>query len=164
MSVDGYRAFLASPVMARNPESRLLFFSLILCETASSNVPMPDRRIDLCSLILPCSYTTCNASDIITPGTVYPLQKMQRRPVAISPSIPLCRQRECIGVVFATGMGLSWAILLLYLATKFKLTNLQREVWFFLKIISAVALGLLCISMIIWVANLKKKKKAFFWA
>ena len=153
--------------MARNPShgcsSFLSFFArlrvpMFQCQTVASL----DFRFDLCSLILPCSYTTCNASDIITPATVYPLQKMQRRPVAISSSIPLCRQRECIGVVFATGMELSWAMLLLCLATKFKLTNLQREVWFFLKIISAVALGLLCISMIIWVANLKKK--AFFWA
>jgi sodium/potassium-transporting ATPase subunit alpha len=38
---------------------------------------------------------------------------------------------------------------------KFKLTTVQKEVWFFTKIISSVALSLFCIAMIVWAAWLR---------
>ena len=47
---------------------------------------MPDRRIDLCSLILPFSYTTCNASDIITPSTPENATET-RRNLALNPTL-----------------------------------------------------------------------------
>ena len=39
--------------------------------------------------------------------------------------------------------------------TKFKLTTVQREVWFFTKIVSSLALSLFIISIIIWAAWLR---------
>ena len=64
---------------------------------------------------------------------------------------------KCIGVVFATGdRTIMGRIAAMSRDTKFKLTTVQKEVWFFTKIISAVALGLFFISMIMWAARLKK--------
>ena len=64
---------------------------------------------------------------------------------------------KCIGVVFAIGdRTIMGRIAVMSRDTKFKLTTVQREVWFFTKIISAIGLGLFCISIIIWAAWLKK--------
>ena len=69
---------------------------------------------------------------------------------------------KCIGVVFATGdKTIMGHIAAMSRDTKFKLTTVQREVWFFTKIISAVGMGLFCISMIIWAARLKKSFPGF---
>lgn len=66
-------------------------------------------------------------------------------------------QGSCIGVVFAIGdktvMG---RIVAMSGETKFKLTTVQREVWFFTKIISSLALSLFIISIIVWSAWLRK--------
>jgi sodium/potassium-transporting ATPase subunit alpha len=40
--------------------------------------------------------------------------------------------------------------------SKFKLTTVQKEVWFFTKIISGVALSLFCLSMIVWATWLNR--------
>jgi sodium/potassium-transporting ATPase subunit alpha len=45
--------------------------------------------------------------------------------------------------------------------TKFKLTTVQKEVWFFTKVISTLALGLFCIAMIVWAAWLRNTFPGF---
>lgn len=45
--------------------------------------------------------------------------------------------------------------------TKYKLTTIQREVWFFTKIISALALTLFAISIIVWGAWLRTSFPGF---
>ncbi|KAH7924420.1 calcium ATPase [Leucogyrophana mollusca] len=66
-------------------------------------------------------------------------------------------QGNCMGVVFATGdrtvMG---RLVLMSGETKFKLTTIQKEIWFFTKIISSVALSMFCLSILIWGAWLRK--------
>ncbi|KAJ7777899.1 calcium ATPase transmembrane domain M-containing protein [Mycena maculata] len=65
-------------------------------------------------------------------------------------------QGTCSGVVFAIGdkstMG---RIVAMSGETKFKMTPMQKEIWFFTKIISALALSLFCLSIIIWGAWLR---------
>jgi len=60
-------------------------------------------------------------------------------------------QGTCNGVVFATGdktvMG---RLVKMSGETKFKLTTVQREVWFFTKIISCLALFFFCLSLLLY--------------
>jgi len=44
---------------------------------------------------------------------------------------------------------------------KFKLTTVQKEVWFFTKIISSVALSFFSISMIVWASWIRRDHPAF---
>ena len=65
-------------------------------------------------------------------------------------------QGSCTGVVFAIGdKSVMGRIVAMSGTTKFKLTTVQKEVWFFTKIISAVALSLFVISIIAWGAWLR---------
>jgi sodium/potassium-transporting ATPase subunit alpha len=71
-------------------------------------------------------------------------------------------QGKCTGVVFATGdRTIIGRIVAMSADTKFKLTTVQKEVWFFTKIISSAALGFFSISMIVWAAWLKKSFPGF---
>jgi sodium/potassium-transporting ATPase subunit alpha len=71
-------------------------------------------------------------------------------------------QGACTGVVFAIGdKSVMGVLVAMSGTTKFKLTTVQREVWFFTKIVSSLALLLFCISMIVWAAWLKKKYPGF---
>lgn len=60
-------------------------------------------------------------------------------------------QGTCHGVVFATGdrtvMG---RLVSMSGDTKFKLTTIQKEIWFFTKVISTVALSLFCLSLLLF--------------
>ncbi|KAG1740586.1 hypothetical protein EDB19DRAFT_1707719 [Suillus lakei] len=60
-------------------------------------------------------------------------------------------QGTCHGIVFATGdrtvMG---RLVKMSGETKFKLTTIQREVWFFTKIISCLALFFFCLSLLLY--------------
>ncbi|KAF8837886.1 calcium ATPase [Paxillus ammoniavirescens] len=60
-------------------------------------------------------------------------------------------QGNCLGVVFATGdrtvMG---RLVKMSGETKFKLTTIQKEIWFFTKVISSVALSLFCLSLLLF--------------
>jgi sodium/potassium-transporting ATPase subunit alpha len=71
-------------------------------------------------------------------------------------------QGACTGVVFAIGdktvMG---RIVAMSGQDKFKLTTVQKEVWFFTKIISAVALSFFSISMIVWASWIRVDHPAF---
>jgi len=66
-------------------------------------------------------------------------------------------QGTCHGVVFATGdrtvMG---RLVRMSGETKFKLTTIQREIWFFTKVISSVALSLFCFSLLLYGVWLRK--------
>lgn len=85
---------------------------------------------------------------------------METRNLALTSTF--AAQGTCTGVVFATGdrtvMG---HIVAMSGETKFRLTTVQREVWFFTKIISGVALFLFCIAMIVWAVWLKKTFPGF---
>ncbi|KAF9231509.1 hypothetical protein BU15DRAFT_68277 [Melanogaster broomeanus] len=60
-------------------------------------------------------------------------------------------QGSCYGVVFATGdrtvMG---RLVKMSGETKFKLTTIQKEIWFFTKVISSIALSLFCLSLLLF--------------
>ena len=60
-------------------------------------------------------------------------------------------QGTCHGVVFATGdrtvMG---RLVRMSGETKFKLTTIQKEIWYFTKVISAIALSLFCFSLLLY--------------
>ncbi|KAJ7134906.1 calcium ATPase transmembrane domain M-containing protein [Mycena epipterygia] len=74
-------------------------------------------------------------------------------------------QGTCSGVVFAIGdkstMG---QIVAMSGETKFKMTPMQKEIWFFTKIISALALSLFCLSIIAWAAWLRTAFPGFLTA
>jgi sodium/potassium-transporting ATPase subunit alpha len=71
-------------------------------------------------------------------------------------------QGTCTGVVFAIGdksvMGI---IVAMSGVTEFKLTTVQKEVWFFTKIISGLAISLFAISIIVWATWLRKSFPGF---
>ncbi|TFK65892.1 calcium ATPase transmembrane domain M-containing protein [Pluteus cervinus] len=65
-------------------------------------------------------------------------------------------QGSCTGVVFAIGPNtVMGRIVAMSGEHKFKLTTVQKEVWFFTKIISGVALSLFILSMIVWAGWLR---------
>jgi hypothetical protein len=60
-------------------------------------------------------------------------------------------QGSCTGVVFAIGdKSVMGRIVAMSGDRKFKLTTVQKEVWFFTKIISGLALSFFCIAMLVW--------------
>jgi sodium/potassium-transporting ATPase subunit alpha len=100
-------------------------------------------------------------SDMI-PGSVLSTSNnaMETRNLALTSTFVV--QGNCTGVVFATGdKTIMGRIVAMSGETKFKLTTVQKEVWFFTKIISAVALGLFCIAVIAWAAWLRKNFPGF---
>ena len=85
---------------------------------------------------------------------------METRNLALNSTIVV--QGKCTGVVFAIGdKTIMGRIVTMSGDTKFKLTTVQKEVWFFTKIISAVAFGFFCISMIVWAAWLRNSFPGF---
>ncbi|KAF8439928.1 hypothetical protein L210DRAFT_960048 [Boletus edulis BED1] len=66
-------------------------------------------------------------------------------------------QGNCLGVTFATGdrtvMG---RLVRMSGESKFKLTTIQKEIWFFTKVISSVALSLFCFSLLLYGVWLRK--------
>ena len=98
----------------------------------------------------------------MTPGTVLSTSDnaMETRNLALTSTFVV--QGKCTGVVFATGdRTIMGRIIAMSGDTKFKLTTVQREVWFFTKIISASALCFFCISMIVWAAWLRNAFPGF---
>ena len=71
-------------------------------------------------------------------------------------------QGSCTGVVFAIGdKSVMGRIVAMSGKTKFKLTTVQKEIWFFTKIISTLALGLFALSLIVWAAWLRRSFPGF---
>ena len=108
--------------------------------------------------------TLCSSltSDIITPRTVLCTSDnaMETRNLALNSTFVV--QGKCKGVVFATGdRTIMGRIVAMSGETKFKLTTVQKEVWFFTKIISALALVFFCISIIVWAAWLRNSFPGF---
>jgi sodium/potassium-transporting ATPase subunit alpha len=96
------------------------------------------------------------------PGTVTSTSDnaMETRNLALTSTFVV--QGKCTGVVFATGdRTIMGRIVAMSGDTKFKLTTVQKEVWFFTKIISTVALSLFCISVIAWAAWLRTSFPGF---
>ncbi|KAL6299303.1 calcium ATPase transmembrane domain M-containing protein [Sparassis latifolia] len=95
-------------------------------------------------------------SDMI-PGTLDMTSPnaLETRNLALSSTFVV--QGTCTGVVFAIGdKSVMGRIVAMSGETKFKLTTVQKEVWFFTKIVSGLALGLFVISIIVWGAWLRK--------
>ncbi|KAH8826038.1 calcium ATPase transmembrane domain M-containing protein [Flagelloscypha sp. PMI_526] len=74
-------------------------------------------------------------------------------------------QGTCTGLVYATGdrsaMG---RIVAMSGETKFKMTPMQKEIWFFTKVISTLAISLFCLAIIIWAAWLRVRFPGFLTA
>ncbi|KAF7319375.1 Calcium ATPase transmembrane domain M-containing protein [Mycena chlorophos] len=71
-------------------------------------------------------------------------------------------QGSCTGVVFAIGdNSIMGRIVSMSGTQKFKLTSVQREVWFFTKVVSGVALSFFILSIIIWAAWLRRSFPGF---
>ena len=71
-------------------------------------------------------------------------------------------QGSCTGVVFAIGdKSVMGRIVAMSGKNKFKLTTVQKEIWFFTKIVSTLALGLFALSLIIWAAWLRRTFPGF---
>ncbi|TFK84922.1 calcium ATPase transmembrane domain M-containing protein [Polyporus arcularius HHB13444] len=71
-------------------------------------------------------------------------------------------QGNCTGVVFAVGdKSVMGRIVAMSGKNKFKLTTVQKEIWFFTKIVSTLALGLFGLSLIIWAAWLRRSFPGF---
>jgi sodium/potassium-transporting ATPase subunit alpha len=96
------------------------------------------------------------------PGTVNSTSPnaLETRNLALNSTFVV--QGTFTGVVFAIGdRSIMGRIVAMSGETKFKLTTVQKEVWFFTKIISAVALSLFCISIIVWGAWLRKSYPSY---
>jgi sodium/potassium-transporting ATPase subunit alpha len=71
-------------------------------------------------------------------------------------------QGTCTGITFAIGdKSVMGGIVAMSGTTKFKLTTVQKEVWFFTKIVSGLALSLFIISIIAWAAWLRTSFPGF---
>ncbi|KAF7355408.1 Calcium ATPase transmembrane domain M-containing protein [Mycena sanguinolenta] len=66
-------------------------------------------------------------------------------------------QGSCTGVTFAIGdNSVMGRIVSMSGTEKFKLTSVQREVWFFTKVVSGIALSFFILSIVIWAAWLRR--------
>ncbi|KAF7305091.1 Calcium ATPase transmembrane domain M-containing protein [Mycena kentingensis (nom. inval.)] len=71
-------------------------------------------------------------------------------------------QGSCTGVVFAIGdKTIMGRIVSMSGTEKFKLTSVQKEVWFFTKIVSGIALSFFILSIIIWAAWIRRVYPGF---
>lgn len=96
------------------------------------------------------------------PGVVDPTSHnaLETRNLALTSTFVV--QGTCSGVVFAIGdRTIMGGIVAMSGETKFKLTTIQQEVWFFTKIVSALALSLFSLSIIIWGAWLRTSFPGF---
>ncbi|CCM01088.1 uncharacterized protein FIBRA_03136 [Fibroporia radiculosa] len=95
-------------------------------------------------------------SDMI-PGTLDMTSEnaLETRNLALASTFVV--QGSCTGIVFAIGdKSVMGRIVAMSGETKFKLTTVQKEVWFFTKIISCLALGFFCLAIIVWGAWLRR--------
>src|SRR5271154_5557101 len=93
----------------------------------------------------------------MVPGTVDSTSQnpLESRNLALTSTFVV--QGTCTGVGFAIGdRSIMGRVVAMSGETKFKLTTIQKEVWFFTKIISGVAISLFSISMIVWAAWIRK--------
>lgn len=96
------------------------------------------------------------------PGAIEATSKnaLETRNLALNSTFVV--QGTCWGVTFAIGdRSIMGRIVAMSGETKFKLTTVQREVWFFTKIVSALALSLFTTSLIVWAAWLRKSFPGF---
>jgi sodium/potassium-transporting ATPase subunit alpha len=97
-----------------------------------------------------CILKTFSLSEMV-PGVVGPTSQnaLETRNLALSSTF--VAQGTCTGVVFAIGdKSVMGRIVAMSGEFKFKMTTVQKEVWFFTKIISCIALASFCISLLVW--------------
>ncbi|KAI0646699.1 calcium ATPase transmembrane domain M-containing protein [Trametes meyenii] len=95
-------------------------------------------------------------SDMI-PGTldITSENALETRNLALTSTFVV--QGSCTGVVFAIGdKSVMGRIVAMSGKTKLELTTVQREIWYFTKIVSTIALTLFCVALIVWAAWLRK--------
>ena len=91
------------------------------------------------------------------PGTVdhTAINPLETRNLALTSTFVV--QGACTGVVFAVGdRSIMGRIVAMSAQNKFELTTIQKEVWFFTKVISGVAISLFTLSMIVWAAWIRR--------
>ncbi len=107
------------------------------------------------------SWLTTRYSDMI-PGMLDLTSEnaLETRNLALTSTFVV--QGNCTGVVFAVGdKSVMGRIVAMSGKNKFKLTTVQKEIWFFTKIVSTLALGLFALSLIIWAAWLRRSFPGF---
>ncbi|KAI0650281.1 calcium ATPase transmembrane domain M-containing protein [Trametes meyenii] len=95
-------------------------------------------------------------SDMI-PGTldITSENALETRNLALTSTFVV--QGSCTGVVFAIGdKSVMGRIVAMSGKTKLELTTVQREIWYFTKIISTIALSLFCVALIVWATWLRR--------
>ncbi|KDR77765.1 hypothetical protein GALMADRAFT_412632 [Galerina marginata CBS 339.88] len=129
--------------------------------TIGNRIPA-DMRIVEASLDLRFDRSLLTGESDLIPGSITFTSRnaMETRNLALTSTY--VAQGSCTGIVFATGdRTIMGHIVAMSGETQFKLTTVQREVWFFTKIISGVALLFFCIAMILWAVWLKKRFPGF---
>ncbi|KAI0687707.1 calcium ATPase transmembrane domain M-containing protein [Cytidiella melzeri] len=127
----------------------------LVCLTIGDRVPADLRLVSTSSDVRFDRSLLTGESDMIA-GSVDPTSDnaLETRNLALTSTFVV--QGNCIGICFAIGdktvMG---RLVAMSGESKFKLTTVQREVWFFTKIISAGALFTFILSLIIWAAWLR---------
>jgi sodium/potassium-transporting ATPase subunit alpha len=142
------------------PAADIVVGDLVLL-TLGNRVPADIRIVEASSDLRFDRSLLTGESDMI-PGTITSTSEnpMETRNLALTSTFVV--QGMCTGVVFATGdRTIMGRIVALSGETKFKLTTVQKEVWFFTKVISTVALSLFCISILVWGVWLKKTFPGF---
>ncbi|KAI0746984.1 calcium ATPase transmembrane domain M-containing protein [Daedaleopsis nitida] len=133
----------------------------VVALSMGDRVPADLRLVEVSSDVRFDRALLTGESDMI-PGTLDTTSEnaLETRNLALTSTFVV--QGCCTGVVFAIGdntvMG---RIVAMSGKNKFKLTTVQREIWFFTKIISTLALGLFCLSLILWAAWLKNSFPGF---
>ncbi|KAG1841039.1 hypothetical protein DFJ58DRAFT_857139 [Suillus subalutaceus] len=117
---------------------------------AGDRVPA-DMRVVQASSNLRFDRSLLTGESEMVPGALHATSDnaLETRNLALTSTFVV--QGTCHGVVFATGdrtvMG---RLVKMSGETKFKLTTIQREVWFFTKIVSYVALFFFCLSILLY--------------
>jgi len=142
------------------PSADIVVGDIVLL-TLGNRVPADIRIVEASSDLRFDRSLLTGESDMI-PGTVLCTSDnaMETRNLALNSTFVV--QGKCTGVVFVTGdRTIMGCIVAMSGDTKFKLTTVQKEVWFFTKVISTLALGLFCIAMIVWAAWLRNTFPGF---
>lgn len=127
----------------------------IVVLSMGDRVPADLRLVEISSDVRFDRSLLTGESDMI-PGTLEntSMNALETRNLALTSTFVV--QGTCRGVVFAIGdKSVMGRIIGMSGESKFKLTTVQREVWFFTKIISGLALLLFCVAMIVWATWLR---------
>ncbi|KAK6981059.1 calcium ATPase transmembrane domain M-containing protein [Favolaschia claudopus] len=121
-----------------------------------------DLRITIASSDLKFDRSLLTGESEMIPGTIESTSDnaLETRNLALTSTFVV--QGSCSGVVFAIGdNSVMGRIVSMSGDEKFKLTSVQKEVWFFTKVVSGIALSFFILSIVIWAAWLRKTYPGF---